>query len=373
MRVIVSGGGTGGHIYPALAISAGLKKQYPETKILYVGTNQGLEADLVPQYGYNFVSIPSAGLRRQVSLSNINALWQAGRGYWAAKKIIKDFQPDVVIGTGGYVSGPIVYGAVKLGVKTVIHEQNVYPGLTNKILTKKVSRVLLTFEETREYLPDAVNYSITGLPVRPEILNVNREKCRKSLGVNETDFVILSFGGSRGARRLNQAIPHLSKLVNHYDNWRHFHAAGSSGYEELINMFREQEEINMGSRTTLVPYYHDMATMLGAADLVVCRAGASTVAELTAAGLPSILIPYPYATANHQGHNALSLVKQGAAKMILDRDLTGPYLGKHIEELYHDEDLLMSMRSASQSLGKPKALEDIVQNIVALQADDFLA
>ncbi|MEG6521887.1 undecaprenyldiphospho-muramoylpentapeptide beta-N-acetylglucosaminyltransferase [Desulfotomaculum sp. 1211_IL3151] len=362
MRVIMTGGGTGGHIYPALAIARGMQNRFSEAQILYVGTNRGLEADIVPKAHFPFRAITVSGLQRKVSVENFKVLWRAYQGYREASAIIKDFQPNVVIGTGGYVCGPVVMAAARKGIPTLIHEQNAFPGITNRILAKFVDQVNVTFEDSLPYFGSKRNITLTGLPVRPEILQADKKQALNSFGLKEDRLTLLVFGGSRGARRINQAMLETIKKFGRDNRLQILHATGQVGYEEFI-----QELINNGidvgqyGNIIIKPYLYNMHEALAAADLIVSRAGAATLAELTILGLPSILIPYPYASENHQEHNARALVDRGAAVLIKDSELTGPRLVQAIEDILQNREKLKNMSQASGKLGRPEALSDIIK------------
>ncbi len=367
LRVIIAGGGTGGHIYPALAIAEGIKRRHPEADLLYVGTRWGLETEIVPRTGYPFYAIPAAGLKRGLNPANLTAVMQAGRGLGVSWSLVRRIRPHVVVGTGGYVCGPVVLAAALQGIKTLIHEQNALPGLTNRILSRYASRTAVTFVEAAGYFPARARIILTGLPVRPEILAVGREQARERLGIADGTFVLLSFGGSRGAKSLNQAMVPVVQALRDHPRVKLFHATGTAGYGEFGPLLKGTETATPPAANTVVaPYFHDIATLLGAADLVVCRSGASTIAELTVLGLPSVLVPYPYATGNHQEFNARALAGRGAAVMILDRELTGEGLLAAVTALWNDPRKLAAMRQASKAMGKPRALDSILDTVEKL-------
>ncbi|MEG6616429.1 undecaprenyldiphospho-muramoylpentapeptide beta-N-acetylglucosaminyltransferase [Peptococcaceae bacterium 1198_IL3148] len=364
MRAIVTGGGTGGHIYPALAIAEGIKTRYQGADILYVGTDRGLEADIVPKAGYPFKKISvSSGFQRKLSLKNIKVLWQAGQGIFEARQIVRDFKPDIVIGTGGYVCGPVVMAAVMQKIPTLIHEQNAMPGVTNKILSRYVTQLAVTFEDSIARFPNQTRVKLTGLPVRPEIFSVDQQAAYQRLKLNPDQPVLLVFGGSRGARNINMSMIEVVKELQNTDI-QILHATGKIGYQEYIDALQNAgiSLDNIGNITT-IPYLYNMRDALGVADLVVCRAGAATLAELTALGLPSVLIPYPYAAENHQQYNAQALVERGAARMILDKELTGELLLAQINELLATPNKLSTMAENSLQMGRPGALDDILSLI----------
>ncbi|SHK24479.1 undecaprenyldiphospho-muramoylpentapeptide beta-N-acetylglucosaminyltransferase [Desulforamulus aeronauticus] len=362
MRAIVTGGGTGGHIYPALAIAKGLQSHFSHTEILYVGTNHGLEADIVPKANLSFQAITVSGLERKLSLSNLKVFWQAWQGYREAARIIQNFRPDVVIGTGGYVCGPVVLAAARRGIPTLIHEQNALPGITNRILSRVAKGVAVTFEDSVQYFSNRDKIAVTGLPVRPEITESHRREALKALGLDEERLTLLVFGGSRGARRINQA---MVEVIQHYGNQpaiQIIHATGQAGYQEFLDAAKDRGiELDKYVNIIIKPYLYNMQEALAAADLVVSRAGAATLAELTVLGLPSILIPYPYAAENHQEFNAKALADRGAAVLIKDAELTGATLIAELQKIISNENRLRNMSLASEKLGRPEALDDIIK------------
>lgn len=364
MRIIVSGGGTGGHIYPALAIADGVRLRHPAAEVLYVGTRNSMEQDIVPRAGYQFCAISSAGLKRRLTPGNLVALLCATRGFVEALSLVSRFKPDVVVGTGGYACGPVVLAAVARRVPTLIHEQNAFPGLTNRVLARFVSCTALTFAEAIRYLPQKARVRITGLPVRPDILAVRRDVARARHGLDHAAFAIVSFGGSRGARSINQAMVEVCRVLKDVPGVRLYHATGQNQYDSFVKALEDaQVSLAATGNITVVPYFYEIAGLLAAADLVICRAGASTIAEITVLGLPSILVPYPYATGNHQEHNARALVQRGAAVLVLDRDLNGEVLLRLITTLRNDEERRRRMAEAARAFGKPNALEKLLDII----------
>jgi len=362
LRFIITGGGTGGHIYPALAIAKGLREKYPQAKILYVGKEKGLEANLAPAAGFAFRSIAVKGLKRSVSLENFLVLGQAGIGFFQAWRIITQFKPSAVIGTGGYVCGPVLMAAIFLRVPTMIHEQNALPGITNRILARFAGLVAISFAGAARHFPRGSRIKLTGLPVQPEFLQDGREQARQALGLPAGGFLVVSFGGSQGARSINRVMPEVIKKFKDRKDVHFLHATGAGHYEEFSRGFTTPENGN----NTIKPYLYEMPQVLAAADLVICRAGAATLAELTATGVPAILIPYPYATGNHQEFNARFLEKAGAAIVIKDGLLTGAMLANQIENLLGDPGNLERMAGASKQLGRPQALKDILESLEGL-------
>jgi len=371
LRFVVAGGGTGGHIYPALAIAQGLKGRYPGAGILYIGTARGMEADIVPKEGLSFQGIAAAGLERKLSIRNLSVLWQAGRGFLQSLRIVRDWRPDVVIGTGGYVCGPVVLASALSGVPTLIHEQNAFPGITNRVLSRFAGRVAVTFADSVQYFPRRDRVRLTGLPVRPEILSADRGTAIKKLGLSSNSLFLLSFGGSRGARTINEAMVTVIKLFADDPRLNILHVTGNSGYGDFLKLCAASG-IDLGKigNVTIRSYIYNMQDILAAADLVISRAGASTLAELTALGIPSILIPYPYASENHQEFNARALEKEKAALMVLDHELSGDMLCGIISELLCDRSRLLAMGAASKRMGKKRALEDIMDCVDELIKDE---
>lgn len=361
MRFVVSGGGTGGHIYPALAIARGLEERYPGAEVLYVGTKQGMEADIVRKTSLPFKGIVASGLERKLSLHNLLVLWQAGVGLRQAVGIIRQWRPDVVIGTGGYVCGPVVLAAVLSGIPTLIHEQNAFPGITNRLLSRFVEQVAVTFEDAISYFPKRARVRLTGLPVRPEILAADREAAMRKLGLKQDTFLLLSFGGSRGARTINEAMLPVIKSFAADPRIHMVHITGKMGQQAFIDAATKAGiDLDRIGNITIKSYVYDMQDMLAAADLVICRAGATTLAELTARGIPAILVPYPFAAENHQEFNARALEKENAALMILDRELNGVVLNNEITAFLEQPDKLSAMGAASQKMGRRQALDDII-------------
>ncbi|HZK17713.1 MAG TPA: undecaprenyldiphospho-muramoylpentapeptide beta-N-acetylglucosaminyltransferase [Clostridia bacterium] len=360
MKVLVAGGGTGGHIYPALAIARGVQDKF-NAEVLYIGTSKGLESDIVPQSGFDFKTISATGLERKLSFKNVKAVWQAGKGYFEARAIIRSYLPDLVVGTGGYVCGPVVLAASRRGIPTLIHEQNAFPGITNKLLSRFTDTVAVTFEESVKYFGDKKKVRVTGLPVRQEILNANRVRASQKKELKQEKLLLLSFGGSRGAYSLNKAVLDVIARFKDEPRIQMIHVTGTLGYEDFSASIKPvKDELE---NVTVVPYLHNMPEVMARADLVICRAGAATIAELTVLGVPSILIPYPYAAENHQEYNARALVEKGAAELILDRDLNGDTLLERVELLLGNENRLREMALNSGAQGRPEALQDIIKLI----------
>lgn len=370
MRALITGGGTGGHINPALAIASIIKEHEPDSEFLFAGTPFGMEARLIPQAGYNFAPIKVKGFQRKLSFENIKKNLQAAvyvvTSASRANEIINEFKPDVVIGTGGYVSGPVVRQAAKKGIPTAIHEQNAYPGVTTRILTKSVDKVMLTVKEALDYLGTDIDYTVTGLPVRAEILDKNREEARKELGFDDS-FTILSFGGSLGAGCINET---MAEVIRHTRSngmkINHIHGYGGMGKETFPEAMQKYGIPMESERTRITEYINDMDTCMAAADLVICRSGATTLAELEAMGKPAILIPSPIVAGNHQFHNANVLGRAGAAFVIEQKNVKSEEVIGIIEDLYNNPSKVQLMSANSKSLWIDDTSEKIWQTIKSI-------
>ncbi|USG67560.1 undecaprenyldiphospho-muramoylpentapeptide beta-N-acetylglucosaminyltransferase [Brevibacillus ruminantium] len=358
MRVVLTGGGTGGHIYPALAVAKEIARQEPQAAFLYIGSKKGLEAELVPRAGIPFQSVEIAGLKRKLTLDNVKTFWKFLRAVSDSKKMLREYRPDVVIGTGGYVCGPVVYAAAKLGIPTVIHEQNVVPGLTNKFLARYVDRVAVSFEESLSFFP-AAKTVLTGNPRATEVMHGEASAGRDFLGVDADKRIVLIFGGSRGARPINEATLAMIPRMGEFPQSHFVYVTGNVHYETISAAIKELDALP--GNLSVFPFVHNMPDLLAATHLLVGRAGASSLAEITALGVPSILIPSPYVTNNHQEKNARGLEKQGAAVVLLENELNGERLFKALASILKDDERWAEMRESSRKLGMPQAATDIYQ------------
>lgn len=365
MRILIAGGGTGGHIYPAIAIANKIKEQHQDWEILFVGTKRGLEYKLVPEAGYKIEIVRVSGFRRKLGLDTLKSVQDLFAGLRDARRVIKTFKPDIVIGTGGYVCGPILWIAAMMQIKTIIHEQNVIPGVTNKILGKFVDRIMVSFEDSKKHFNHSSKIVVTGNPIRKEFIHFDRMKCRSNLNIQDDRMLIMSFGGSRGAEKINQVMKTVVKRLNNKDELQLIHITGSSHYESFMKDL-ENENISIGKNIIIKPYAHDMPALMGACDLVICRSGAITLAEITAMGLPSILIPSPYVTNNHQEHNGRVLEKNGAAVLLLERELNDKNIVALLNRFMKEKDRLKEMGEKSRLLAKTDATDMIYSNIIEL-------
>ncbi len=367
MRVLIACGGTGGHINPGLAIADIIKSKYLDAEFLFAGTPKGMESKLVPKAGYRLETIKVAGFQRKISFENIGrnakaVAYLAASGK-RAKEIIKNFKPDIAIGTGGYAAGPVIRKAAKMGIPTAIHEQNAYPGVTNKLLSKEVDFVMLTVIEALDFMDKSkFEYAVTGLPVRSNINTMSKAEARKKLGMDDS-FTILSFGGSLGAGCINDTMTETIKWHTK-NNLRinHIHGYGGMGKDSFPQAMKEAGIPLKSDRLRITEYINDMDVCLAAADLVICRSGASTLAELEAAGKASILIPSPIVAGNHQYHNAMVLGKAGAAVVIEQKDVTNDKIIAEIENLYNSPDKVEIMSECAAKLH----LSDTNSRIIAV-------
>lgn len=370
MKILFAAGGTGGHINPALAVAGEIRERYPDAQILFVGTKDKMEAKLVPAAGFDFATIDISGFYRQLTLENIKrdigTLFKLFRSSSQAKKIIKNFCPDVVVGFGGYVSGPVLRMAAKLGIPTAIHEQNAFPGVTNKTLAKKVDRVMLTAAAAEKYLKAKNPVTVTGLPVRGEILRADRDFSRAQLGIKDSQLLVLSMGGSLGAKAINEAMTDLISENYKNENLYFLHAMGQYGLWVPDKLKENGVDAEKAKNIELRQYINDMDVCMSAADLVICRAGASTLSELQALGKASILIPSPNVAENHQYHNAMALVENNAARIIEEKDLTKEKMSEVFTGLIEDRAQLEQIGKNAKAMALTNAKKDIADIVLSL-------
>lgn len=368
MKILLAGGGTAGHINPALAIAQYVREQQPDAEILFVGNGGGMESILIPKAGFDFAPIDVRGFRRKINAQNIKHNIGTVRRMFTStiesEKIIKNFKPDVAVGTGGYVSGPVIRKCAKMGVPCVIHEQNAFPGMTTKALSKKVKCVMLAVPQAKEYLDESCNIEFTGNPLRGEIIKAQKAQSRAELGLDDRPLV-LSFGGSLGADRINDAVAELLKHSAQNGKLIHIHGTGRAGYDKYIKQLNEMGlDPNKYDNINIRDYIDDMPRCLAAADVVISRAGAISISELQAQGKASILIPSPNVAENHQYHNAMALVKQNAAEIIEEKDLTGAKLIEMVEKMTADKNVLDKIGANAKKMAIIDARERIYKIIL---------
>ena len=357
MRVLLTGGGTGGHIYPALSIIKAIREKDKNTKFMYIGTAEGLEAKIVPEAGVDFKAVKITGLKRSLSLENFKTLYRFVDAMIIAKKYIKDFKPDIVIGTGGYVCAPVVYIAAKLKIKTLIHEQNALPGVTNKFLARYVDKILICSYEAHKYFPEE-KVIMTGNPRATEVVKTLKLG-KTALGLDPHKKTVLISGGSRGAKPINDAF---ISMIETYENsgFEVVFVTGTIHHQSIIEQIKE---VGVFKNVKIMPFISDMPKFLVSIDLFVGRSGATFLSEITALGVPSILVPSPYVAENHQEFNARSITDHGGGVLILEKDLTGELLYEQISRLLNNEQVLESMRVATKLLGVPNASAQILNVI----------
>ncbi len=365
MKYLISGGGTGGHIYPALAIAKEIKNKYADAEILYVGTAAGLEAEIVPREGYEFKTIRVKGMPRKLNKESLIAIRELLYGLKDSKKIIKDFKPDIVIGTGGYVCGPVVYMAKRLKIPTLIHEQNAFPGITNKILSRFVDKVAITFDEAKPYFKYPERVINTGNPIRSEILHIDKNAAYAELNIDKDLPLILSFGGSGGQKKLNDSILGFIESNIENSNIQLIHVTGNRLYDDFMEQVKSKNII-LPNNIKILPYLYKMLEALNIATIVVTSSGAITLAEISAIGVPSVLIPKSYTAENHQEYNANAFKDSGASVVILEKDLNSELFNNTIKELLNNQEKRSEMGISSRSMGKLDAAENIVKLIDGL-------
>jgi UDP-N-acetylglucosamine--N-acetylmuramyl-(pentapeptide) pyrophosphoryl-undecaprenol N-acetylglucosamine transferase len=345
MRIVIVGGGTGGHLYPGIAVAQELKRWDPRARIMFLGSRGGLERDIVARVGYRYFEITSTGLARRKWSEQFMSLWHLIRGFGEAVRLLRRVQPQVVLGLGSYVSAPVMLAAGVLGIPRLIHEQNVLPGLTNRLLGHLVNRVAVAFAESSAHFPKG-KAVVTGNPVRPAIWEMRRRPHDAN-----GRFHLLVFGGSQGAHRLNMALLDALPLLSDVrESLWVVHQTGQHDYPTVQKTYDEG-----GFPGVVHAYIQDMAAEYSAANLAICRAGATTIAELTATGRPAILVPFPHAANNHQEHNARIMAAAGAAEVVLDDMLSGSLLADRIRYYLSHPDDIAAMAARSLTLGKPDA------------------
>ncbi len=368
MKLLLTGGGTGGHIHPAIAIADAFRASHPDAEICFVGTQNGMEATLVPAAHYPFFSIRIMGLQRRFTLKNLKALYYFLSSKKAARKILTFFAPDCVIGTGGYVCYPMLRAAQKKGIPTVLHESNATPGLAVKMLAPQISLLFTNFEATASYLPDSVQNRIrtVGNPLRKEFSHMNQQKAKKQLGIPNYHRIILSCGGSLGAAPINTAVlGMLQQLCGKHPDWLFLHATGKRDYPAVQTKL-EQSGLQMYSNFVLSPFFTDMPVRMAAADLIISRAGAMSLSEIAQAAKPSILIPSPYVANQHQFKNAAVFADAGAAILLEEAYLTATSLSQTVEQILNSPSSITAMQQSAAQFAHPEATRAIVTGIEEL-------
>ena len=361
MKVIIAAAGTGGHINPALAIANKIKQEEKNSEIIFVGTDRGLENDLVPRAGYELKKIDAYGFNRQISIDNVKKMYKTFKSIGQAKKIIEDFKPDIMIGTGGYICLPVGIAASKYNVPIVLHESNAFPGVAIKMLAKKAETILVGFEDAKERIKNAKNVVVVGNPSKVKKLNFTEKQKQEIINkIGLTDLskpIVLVFGGSQGAQKINESfINIISKKLN--KDYQIIWATGPNQYDMIKTKLQSLNiSINNIPNVKILPYIYNMEEVMNCVDLVVSRSGAMTITEISIVGKPSIFIPFPYATENHQEYNAKVLEKAGAAKIILDAKLDDNILNSTINEIISDKEKMCRMSENAHAV-EIKNVED---------------
>lgn len=367
-RIIISGGGTGGHIFPALSIADAIRRKHPAAKILFVGANNRMEMQRVPDAGYEIVGLPIAGFDRKNPLKNIKVLWLILKSQRMAKKVIKEFAPQVAVGVGGYASGPTLRMAASMNIPTLIQEQNSYAGVTNKILAKKAKMICVAYDGMERFFPHE-KIKITGNPIRKSLIDMrsNRKEAMMSMGLDEEKKCVLIVGGSLGARSVNESIMAQIELIRKNPDIQFVWQTGKLYFEE---MKKRVAEAGAPDNLIVTDFVTNMANALSAANLVVSRAGAGSISEFALLGKAVILVPSPNVSEDHQTKNAMALVDKGAAIYVSDANAKEELVAKAIETVRNDA-LLASLEENIEKMGKPNAAEEIAEEVLML-ADAYM-
>jgi UDP-N-acetylglucosamine--N-acetylmuramyl-(pentapeptide) pyrophosphoryl-undecaprenol N-acetylglucosamine transferase len=365
VRIIITGGGTGGHVFPGIAVAEAVVRLAPETEIVFVGGSNGIEATAVPKAGFPFLPIPAQGLLGKRLLVIPKVMWTTIRGLISSLRIMGEFKPDVVFATGGYVSGSVAMAAWLMRIPLVIQEQNSIPGLTNRLLSRIAREVFLNYASSRKHFPRRGHLKLSGSPIRLDVLTGEPERALRGLKLDREKQTVLILGGSQGARSINRAAITAIRLTRKRNDIQFILQTGRREYKRISHKLN-----NLRENVTVLPFIRHMGDMYSLANLVVTRAGAMSLAEVTACGKASILIPFPYATHNHQEENARVLVDVGAAQMIIDKQLTGEDLADRIVKLIDTPRKLREMSNNALSLARPDAAEKIATALLLYRQED---
>jgi len=365
MRVIIAAAGTAGHINPAIAIANKIKKESPSSEILFLGTDRGLENDLVPRAGYSLKTIEAYGLSKKISIQSLKNNLKTLKGVSQAKKIVKQFDPDIVIGTGGYICGAAILAGKKYNKPTLLHESNAFPGKAVKMLSKKTDTILVSFEDAKDRLPNAKNVVHTGTPTKIKDLQLSRmqkNEVLRQLGLKQDKEVVLIFGGSQGAKAINEAV---IDIINNKMN-KNYQIMWATGPIQYDIIKRKIKNLSKLKEVKIVPYIYNMEEVMNACDVVIARSGAMTITEISIVGKPSIFIPLPNVSNNHQEYNAKVLENVGAAKIILNKDLSAEILNKKVEEIIQDKEKMITMGNNAKKIVVNNVEDKIWQEIKKL-------
>ena len=367
MKIIFTCGGTGGHINPAIAVAKLCQERIRGCEILFIGAEDGMEKDLVPREGYKLETLKISNFQRKLTPAaiwhNVTTAFHLAESMRKAKKIIEKFKPDVIVGTGGYASYPALKMGAKLKVPTAVHEANAVPGLTTKMAAKHANRIMVSFEDSRNYYPDPDQVEVVGMPVRGEFFYTKKEQARKELGLDDKPLIVSAWG-SLGAREMNKKIARFMVREAEEDLFHHVHATGSFGWRWMPEYVKEQGlELTEHPQIDMREYIYNMPQLMAAADLVICRAGAATISEVCASGTPCIMIPSPNVTNNHQEKNARVLEKHGAAMVIREADCDGDMLYDTVKQLLSQKEKLREMGLCAAKMSVVDSAEQIYEVI----------
>ena len=369
MKVIIAAAQTGGHINPGIAIANKIKKENKNARIMFIGTTRGIENDLVPRAGFELKTIEAYGINRKISAQNIKNMFKTIKGLGEAKRIVKEFKPDIVIGTGGFICGPVLMAAKKYKTPTILHESNAFPGIAVKILSKKVDTIMLGFEDAEKRLPKAKRIVVTGTPTKVKKINLTeaqRTKMIDELNLDKELPIVLVFGGSQGAKSINTTLIDIIKN-NTNKNYQIIWASGQKQYDVIKDSLKELKiNISKIKNVKILPYIYNMEEMMNLADVIVSRSGAMTITEISNTGKPAVFIPFPFATENHQEYNARVLVNENAAKIILDKELNAETLSNTLNEMLKDKNNLLKMGQNAQKVAIKDVEEKIYEEIKKL-------
>jgi UDP-N-acetylglucosamine--N-acetylmuramyl-(pentapeptide) pyrophosphoryl-undecaprenol N-acetylglucosamine transferase len=361
LKVIIAGGGTGGHLFPGLALAEEFRKRDENTGVVFVGTEHGIEARVLPREGYPLKFVRAEGLVGKSLIKKAKSIGKVFLSVIDSYRILNAVMPDIVIGVGGYASGAVVLIAHFKSIPTMIHEQNSVPGAANRILSRFVDQICVTYQESLSVFPSGKTF-LTGNPIRSKILRGEREAAQRLFSLDKELFTVFVFGGSSGASAINRTmVSALNSLGEFRTKIQFLHQTGEKDYESVREAYRKA-----GFNGTVAPFIYQMAEAYAASDMVISRAGATTLAEITALGKPALLIPYPYAAGRHQEFNAIKLREMGAAFVAFEKEMSGEVLAKHIREMFENEPARNEMQRASRGLGRPEACGRIVDIALSL-------
>jgi UDP-N-acetylglucosamine--N-acetylmuramyl-(pentapeptide) pyrophosphoryl-undecaprenol N-acetylglucosamine transferase len=361
MKAVIAGGGTGGHLFPGLALADEFRKRDGSADILFVGTEHGIEARVLPREGYPLKFVRAEGIAGKSIFKKIRSVTKISLSVLDSRRILNSFNPDIVIGMGGYASGAVVLAAHMKSIPTMIHEQNSVPGMANRLLGRFVDRICVTYQESLSAFPHGKTF-LTGNPIRPKILRGDREAAQRLFSLEKGIFTVFVFGGSSGAMSINRTmVDALNYLGEYRDKIQFLHQTGERDYESVRDAYRKSE-----FKGTVAPFIYQMSEAYAAADMIISRAGATTLAELTALGKASLLVPYPHSAGRHQEVNAMKLREMGAAFVVFDHEMSGELLGKRIREFFESDSLRADMQKASRGLGRPDACARVADIAVSL-------